>query len=148
MADTPATPSAAVVNELFLIDLNGAQDVTNVTGPKADLSSYAVNKVLFLDIVAKLTAAPANINPLLISSKIEGVPFGQDVVINGVTKHTLYVTNDNDFLGTIANPLAPTSGNVANPNQLYVFAFDDRDLQGYVPQPVKPRSLLECGFNP
>jgi hypothetical protein len=147
MADTPDTPSAALVKKLYLIDLNGAQDVTNITGPKADLSSYAVSKTLFLDIVAKLTATPAKIDPLLIPSKIEGVAFGQDVVIDGVTKHTLYVANDNDFLGTIADPLDPENGTAANPNQFYVFAFDDTDLQGYVPQPITPRTLLECGIN-
>jgi hypothetical protein len=43
--------------ELFLIDLNGAQDVTSVTGPDANLSAYAVSKTLFLDIVAKLNDA-------------------------------------------------------------------------------------------
>lgn len=145
MADTPATPSEAKIKKLFLIDLNGAQDVGNVTG---DLSGYAVSKTLFLDIVAKLTTAPEGIDPRLIPSKIEGLAFGRDVVIGGETKHTLYVANDNDFLATIADPLDPTKGNVANPNLFYVFAFGDDDLPGYVPQPIRPRKLLECGIAP
>jgi hypothetical protein len=60
------------------------------------------------------------------------------VVINGVTKHTLYMANDDDFLAVIADPLKlpgdPTRGTVANPNQFYVFAFDDSDLPDYIPQ--------------
>jgi hypothetical protein len=139
MADTPLltdTASAAKVKKLYLIDLNGAQQ--NVTGLSGDLSSYAVGKTPFLDIVSKLNAA--GIDSYLIPSKLEGVTFGQDVVIKGVTKHTLYVANDNDFLATIADPLKlpsdPTRGMVANPNRLYVFAFGDDDLPGYVPQKI------------
>jgi hypothetical protein len=90
----------------------------------------------FLDVVAKLTAAGTD--PRLIPSKIEGIAFGQDVTINGVTRHTLFVANDNDFLATIADPLKlpgdATRGMVDNPNQFFVFAFDDRDLPRYVPQ--------------
>jgi hypothetical protein len=108
----------------------------------------AVYKEAFVDIVAKLTGA--GINAFFIPSKLEGMAFGQDVVINGETKHTLYVANDNDFLATIADPLKsptdPTRGMVPNPNQFYVFAFSDSDLPGYVPQPIAPRALLECGF--
>jgi len=143
MGDTPLltdTASAAVVKELFLIDLAGATDVTGITGPKADLSPYAVPKTLILDIVAKLTAA--GIDPHLIPSKIEGLAFGPDVVIGGVTKHTLYVANDNDFLSVIADPLKapgdPTRGWVTHPNQFYVFAFDPSELPGYVPQRIAP----------
>jgi hypothetical protein len=151
MADTPLltdTASAATVKKLYLIDLDGAPDVSAVA--VLDLKSnpsQAVHKEAFLDIVAKLTAA--GINAFFIPSKLEGVAFGQDVVINGETKHTLYVANDNDFLATIADPLKlpgdPTRGMVPNPNQFYVFAFSDSDLPGYVPQPTAPRPLLECG---
>ena len=135
MADTPDDPSKAKIKKLYLIDLNGAQELTATD--KGDLSAKAVIKdpTPFLNIVAKLNAA--GIDSLLIPSKLEGVAFGQDVVINGVTKHTLYVANDNDFLATIADPLNPTGGTVANPNQFYVFAFGDEDLQGYVPQKIK-----------
>jgi hypothetical protein len=142
LADTPLltdTASAAGVKKLYLIDLTGAQDVTAIAGPNADLSSYAVGKTLFLDIIAKLNAA--GIDSHLIPSKLEGVAFGQDVVINGVAKHTLYVANDNDFLTTVADPFKlpsdPTRGFVANPNQFYVFSFGDGDLPGFVPQPFQ-----------
>ncbi len=146
LADTPLltdVASAATVKKLFLIDLNGAQDVTSISG---DLSSYAVPKTLFLDIVSKLTNA--GMNPYFIPSKIEGVAFGQDVTINGVVKHTLYIANDNDFLAMIADPLKqpgdPTRGMVPNPNRFFVFAFSDGDLPGYVPQKIGEFHADEC----
>ena len=66
-------------------------------------------------------------------TKLEGIAFGPDVVVEGVAKHTLYVANDNDFLA-----VAP--GGLANPNQIYVFAFDDEDLAGSVYEPQQFRS--------
>jgi hypothetical protein len=148
MADTPAKPSAAQVKQLFVIDLNGAVDISNVVGPNADLSGSAVQKWPFMDLVAKLTGPPANLSPYLIPSKIEGVAFGADIQVNGVSKHTLFVANDNDYLATIADPLNPATEFAANPNQFYVFTFEDADLPGYVPQPIRARTLLECGINP
>ena len=150
MGDTPATPSAAVAKQLYLIDLANAQDVSDVPGPNANLSAYPVPKTPtpFLDLVSKLTGAPLYMDARLIPSKIEGVAFGQDVRIGDVIKHTLYLTNDNDFLGTIPDPLAPTTHSVANPNQFYVFAFDDADLPGFAPQQIHFRTLLECGITP
>lgn len=142
MADTPLLTdpaSAADVKKLFLIDLAGATDITAIAGPNANLSAYAVAKTEFLDIVAKLNAA--GVDSYLIPSKIEGLAFGQDVVIDGVTKHTLYVSNDNDFLATIADPFKlpgdATRGMIANPNQFYVFAFTESELPGFMPQNFK-----------
>jgi len=144
LGDTPKltdVASPAAVKKLFVIDLTGAKDVTSIAGPNADLSNYAVSKTLFLDFVAKLTAA--GINAYLIPSKIEGVAFGPDVTINGETKHTLYISNDNDFLATVADPFKSpgdsTRGKIANPNQIYVFAFTDAELPGFVPQKIKPQ---------
>ena len=99
LGDTPLLKdkaSAAKVKKLYLIDIAGAVDVTGVTGPSADRTPYAVPKVKFLDIVDKLKAA--GIDPRRFLSKMEGITFGPDVVLNGVVKHTLYVTSDNDFL--------------------------------------------------
>lgn len=136
--DTPLltdTASAAKIKKLYVIDLDGARDVSAISG---DLSAYAVTKSAapFLDIVAKLTAAGTD--PRLIPSKIEGIAFGPDITVNGATRHTLFVANDNDFLATVADPLKlptdATRGMVANPNQFFVFAFDDRDLPRFVPQ--------------
>ena len=111
--------SKAVIKQLYMVDLTGAQDVTGLTG-EAALLAKAVNKTLFLDIKAALVAA--GIPDTKIPAKLEGLAFGQDVIRNGVLTHTLYVANDNDFLAT-----DPLTGN-ANPNQWYVFGVSDADL--------------------
>jgi Esterase-like activity of phytase len=118
--------SMAVLKRLYHIDLNGAQEVSAITGA-ANLAGKAVVKVLFLDIVAELNHH--DIASTNIPAKLEGVAFGQDIVVTGVTKHTLYVTNDNDFTATV--------GGVDNPNQFFVFAVDSADLPGFVPQKIK-----------
>jgi hypothetical protein len=150
LGDTPLltdTASAAGVKKLYLVDLAGAADVTDATGPvdksgKIDLSSYAVPKSEFLNIITKLNAI--GIDSRLIPSKIEGIAFGQDVLIGNTVKHTIFVANDNDFLGVIANPLQlpsdPTRGLAFNPNQFYVFAFADSELPGYVAQQFRGNS--------
>jgi hypothetical protein len=149
LGDTPLltdTASPAAVKKFFLIDLAGAADVTAIAGPNADLSAYAVGKTLFLDIVAKLTAA--GIDAYLIPSKIEGTTFGPDVEIGGEMKHTLYVASDNDFLATVADPFKlpsdATRGKIPNPNQIYVFAFSDSELPGLVPQQFKHSHDNDC----
>ena len=111
--------STAVIKQLYMVDLTGAQDVTGLSG-QAALLAKAVNKTLFLDIRSALNAA--GIVDTKIPAKLEGLAFGQDVVVGGVLKHTLYVANDNDFLAT-----DPANGN-ANPNQWYVFGVSDADL--------------------
>jgi hypothetical protein len=120
--------SAAVVKQLFKIDLAGAADVSGLTGA-ANLAPLAVAKTLFLDVVQALTAN--GINTIHIPAKLEGIAFGQDVTVNGATKHTLYVANDNDFNVTVADK---NNVVVDNPNQFFVFAFGDADLPGFVPQ--------------
>jgi hypothetical protein len=124
----------AVAKQLFRIDLAGATDVGHLTSSPADqtaLKNAVVPKTLVLDIVSVLKANGIAANQ--IPSKIEGLAFGEDIVINGVTEHTLYVANDNDFLP-----------NVAGSNMFYVFAVSDADLgatfsQQQIPE---PESLL------
>lgn len=111
--------SSAVVKRLYKVDLAGAQDVSNLSG-QAALLAKAPTKTLFLDIRAKLNAA--GIADADIPAKLEGLAFGQDIVVGGVTKHTLYIANDNDFLATVNGK--------NNPNQWFVFAFTDADLGG------------------
>ena len=113
--------SNAVVKRIYKIDLNGAQDVTGMSG-QATLLNFAMPKKLFLDLTAKLGT---KLTPAQIPAKLEGMAFGQDVVVGGVVKHTLYVGNDNDFI-------AITPGGLVNPNQWFVFTFDDSDLGGSV----------------
>jgi hypothetical protein len=106
--------TSAAAKQLFRIDLTGAQDVSNLSG---DLSTKAVGKTLVLDVVATLNAK--GIASSQIPSKLEGLAFGEDVVIDGVTKHTLYLTNDNDFVP-----------GVAGDNKFFVFAATDAELTG------------------
>jgi hypothetical protein len=130
-ADVPG--SKAAFKRLYRIDLRYAHDVSNVsgiTGGVPNIAQYAVAKSLFLDIVAVLTSDPVNMPDTAIPAKLEGVSFGRDVIVNGVVKHTIWVANDNDFL----TPLAPAVGTGNNPNQFFVFAFDDHDLPFYEPQ--------------
>lgn len=84
-------------------------------------------KILFLDVVPVLKAH--GITSDRIPAKLEGLAFGQDVVIGGRTKHTLYVANDNDYTAVV--------GGLDNPNVWFVFAFDDNDLPQFGPQQLR-----------
>jgi hypothetical protein len=121
-------PTAPKFKKLFRIDLAGAADVTRLSG-RQNLAARAVKKTLALDIVAALTGGPARLAAGDIPEKLEGITFGQDVRIDGVREHTLWVANDNDFLAVVGHPQ-----NVDNPSRFYVFAFDDAELPGYVPE--------------
>ena len=125
--------SAAVVKQVWKVDLKGATDVSNLTGQKALLAA-APTKTLFLDIKAALNAAGYTDD--LIPAKLEGLAFGEDVLIGGVLKHTLYVANDNDFYDQVL--LSDKQTRVTYDNQFLVFAFDSTDLGGsdFVPQEI------------
>ena len=127
--------STAVFKKLFRIDLAGAQDVSLFAGA-AVLAPAAVGKTLFLDIVAVLNAHGIGSND--IPAKLEGIAFGPDVDLNGVTRHTLFVANDNDFVGTVTDSLHPSG--IDNPNRFFVFAVDATDLPTYAPQQLAKRS--------
>jgi hypothetical protein len=131
LADDPVNPSSALFKRLYRIDLSGAVDVSGVSGA-ANLAPNVVFKpsTPFLDIVDVLNTYHG-ISRKDIPAKLEGISFGQDVIVGGMTKHTLWVANDNDF--------APVFGatNMSNPNQFFVFGFTDVDLPGYVPQQFK-----------
>jgi hypothetical protein len=130
-ADAPG--SKAGFKKLFRINLQFAHDVSGTTGVTAgvpNIAAWAVPKTPFLDIVDVLKSDPVNMADTAIPAKLEGITFGPDVVLHGVTKHTLWVGNDNDFL----TPLPPSVGTGDNPNQFFVFAFDDNDLPFFEPQ--------------
>lgn len=110
----------AKVKQLFKIDLSGAHDVSGLSG---DLSSYAIGKSLFLDIRAVLNAN--GISDAQIPAKIEGMAWGQDVTVNGLLMHTLWIANDNDFV----------SG-TAGPNNFYVFAISPSTVPDYIAQQI------------
>jgi hypothetical protein len=106
--------SAAKVKQVWAVDISGAADVSNLSGA-ADLLARAPTKSLFLDIEAALKGF--GMAETAIPAKLEGIAFGEDIVADGVTRHTLYVSNDNDFIP-----------GVAGPNVFYAFSFTDADL--------------------
>jgi len=124
-----AAQNNAKVKQLFKIDLAGATDVGSMDGLTA--AAHAVPKTLFLDVVALLTTN--GITAAEIPAKIEGVAFGPDVRDGSTWIHTLWVSNDNDFLNTTTDA---SNNTIDNPNQFFVFGFTDADLGGsnFVPQ--------------
>ena len=131
----------AKIKQIFKIDLAGAQDVGSLSG---NLSSKAVAKTLLLDLVPLLNAA--GIASDQIPSKIEGLAFGQDVLFNGLTEHTLFISSDNDFVPGLAGD-----------NKFFVFGISDADLTAVnasyleqtiaqVPEPAALHTLLLLGF--
>jgi hypothetical protein len=121
--------SKASFKQLFRIDISNAQDVSGIAG-ESNLAPHAIGKTLFLNLVDQLTGHGFAVGD--IPAKLEGITFGPDVVVNGVGKHTLFVSNDNDFLGTITDTTHPNG--IANPNQVFVFAIDPSVLPTYEPQ--------------
>jgi hypothetical protein len=126
--------STAVVKRVYRIDLNGATDVSGFVGSSA-LAPYAVGKSLFLDLVAALGAHgfPAANLP----AKLEGMSSGPDVIVDGTAKHTLWIANDNDFIGTVTDSLHPAG--IENPNLFFVFAVDAGDLPRFEAQALVQR---------
>jgi hypothetical protein len=114
---------AAVVKEIFKIDLDGAIDVSDMDGTHA--ASNEVKKTLFLDVVKALVNA--GFDPGHIPSKIEGLAFGKDIRHGHARLHTLWLANDNDFLATVPDP---NGVQIANPNQFFVFGVTDESLNG------------------
>ena len=137
-----AVGSKAGFKKLFIVDISSrtmsaASPVTPArpAAPIANIAPYALTKTLFLDVVNALTT-DGGFDPTQIPAKLEGIAFGPDVTYvdaitkASVTRHTLFLGNDNDFLATLAPPV----GNGDNPNQFFVFAFSDVDLPFFVPQ--------------
>jgi hypothetical protein len=108
--------SPAVIKQLRLVDISTGQDVSNVFGEPA-LASLALTPSLFLDLKAFLNSI--GIADTAIPAKLEGMAFGNDVVVGGQIRHTLWLANDNDFVP-----------GVAGSNNFYVMSFTDADLPG------------------
>ena len=113
--------SNAKIKQVFMIDLAGATEITGLNGAAAAAASVTKSNTPFVDLVAALVAH--GVPKDQIPAKIEGMTFGQDVMENGQLFHTLYISNDNDFLP-----------DVAGANQFFVFGFQDGDLPGFTPQ--------------
>ena len=108
-------------------------DVSAIADPVV-FASCAVSKSLFLDIVDVLTAAPLRMSAADIPVKLEGLAFGEIVVIDGALAHTKYVSNDNDFVPAMTDTQHPPASTTRT--RSWCSAFDDDDLQGseFVPQ--------------
>jgi DNA-binding beta-propeller fold protein YncE len=128
--------STAVFKKLFHIDLDGAQDVSLLVGEIALAPAAVAKGAPFLDIVAVLNAHGFGGND--IPAKLEGIAFGPDVDVNGVTKHTLFVANDNDFVGTVTDSNHPAG--IDNPNRFFVFGVDTSDLPTFQPQELAKKT--------
>lgn len=124
--------SNAVIKKVFKIDIDGATDVSGISG-EAALRAQAVNKTEFLDIKAALNAA--GISDANIPAKLEGMAFGADIERNGALWHTLYVANDNDFVPGLAGP-----------NNFYVFAVDGTALPDFETQDIAPVPVPAAGW--
>jgi len=126
--------SAAAFKTIFHIDLAGARDVTGVVG-EANLAGAAVAKSVFVDLVELLTSH--GIAATEIPAKLEGLTFGPDEIIAGERRHTLWVSNDNDFLSTLVDSHHPAG--IANPNQFFVLAIAPALLPGFAGCPLGRR---------
>jgi hypothetical protein len=123
----------AQVKNIVKIDITGATDISNIaalpsTGTPAGVT--AVSKSIFINMLATEYGLAGSAFP----EKIEGIAFGQDLLdVSGNILHTLVVTNDNDFLGTVLN-------------NFFVFTFRQSDLPGFVAQNVpEPATLVLAG---
>ena len=118
--------SKAAVKQLFMIDLSGAADIKDVASIGA--TTPAVAKTLFLDVVPALLAH--GFTASTIPAKMEGLAFGQDIMVGSTLTHTLWLANDNDF--------TPAGGD----NKFFVFGVTDADLSRagatLVPQALAP----------
>jgi hypothetical protein len=117
--------SSASVKQVFRIDLTGAADITGLSGAAA--AAKAVGKTLVLDAVSVLNAN--GIASTQIPSKLEGLALGPDVMLNGTLEHTLFFSNDNDFLPGLDGP-----------NSFFVFGLTDADLPGFQQEVFVPEA--------
>jgi hypothetical protein len=151
---------AASYKVLNLVDIDapGVADVSsNTSFLKNSPASVALRKVPFLDIVSVIKSHNLDASVDL-PAKIEGITFGQDVSVNGVTKHTLYVSTDNDFLASFVLDDDLQADVHDNPTKIFVFDFDQSDLTGlgtantaqnrgwqYVPQQLVSEQMPDYG---
>jgi hypothetical protein len=121
--DPVTTP---LIKQQFMIDLNGAKDVSGIASLKknnGDGAAVTKSAAPLVDLVALLNAA--GIPSDEIPSKIEGITFGQDVTYHGQIEHTLWIANDNDF-----------TPDASGPNKFFVIGLSDSDLPGLVQEQV------------
>jgi hypothetical protein len=146
--------SPAVEKYLYEIDLTAATDVSNITDlRRGGFRPVVKSSAPFLNFVSAVGAAGIAANS--VPAKIEGEAFGPDIRLNGTSMHTLFVTNDNDFLSNIVRDAGTPAADLEtvpadNPNRIFVFAFEDSDLPLYAstglgvePQRISPSPAHE-----
>jgi hypothetical protein len=125
--------TAAVVKQVFKIDIAGATDVMNEpslsTTTMAGKQAVTKSAQPVVDLVTLLK--DAGIPSAAIPAKIEGLAFGPDLVFNATDYRTLYIANDNDFLPAVAGP-----------NQFYVLGIPFNELPGYEQQQIPAAPTL------
>jgi len=121
-------PAGYKVLNLVDIEGPGVADVSsNPSFLTNDPTAVALRKVPFLDIVQVIKNH--HLDPSVdLPAKLEGITFGQDVSLDGQTKHTLYLSSDNDFLASFVLDDDLPSHVYDNPSKIFVFAFDQGDL--------------------
>jgi len=128
--------TAATTKQLFLIDTNGATDISSIGNPAASSGQQTglpknatptgvtpVSKTLFLDLLDPSYGLAGASFP----KNIEGLAWGPDLPSGD---HLLLVTSDN---------------NLAKNTPTFIYAFDvsPTDLPGYQPQQFNPISVPE-----
>lgn len=112
---------AATTKQIFKIDVSGATDVKGLTVLPSSFTAVAKGSSPFINLLDPTFG----LNNANFPAKIEGMAFGDDVMVNGVLEHTLWVTNDNDFATT-------------ETNNFYVFGIPASDLPDYQAQSITP----------
>lgn len=159
--DPTGTANTVASKRVYLIDINGATDVSNVSlAGSNDLPAgvRAVTKTLFLDINAALRAAGVTV-----AEKMEGLTLGPRLAGGALS---LLIATDNDFsvtqtgngtqfdvctsgVGGVSSQVAfggicPT-GQALLPSYLYAFKVDGAAAASLVPEPAS-WALLIAGF--
>ena len=124
---------AATTKQFFLIDVTNATDVKGLSTLPRSFATVAKGATPFIDMLD-----PAfGLNNANFPQKIEGAAFGEDVLVNGVLEHTLWISNDNDFATDATS-------------NFYVFGIACSDLPGFEAQQVAPEpssyALLAAGL--
>lgn len=131
------TGEAPTRKDIFKIDINGATDVSNITGLPATgslpVGVVPVTKSSFINLLDPVFGLQLN-NGNAISEKVEGLAWGPDLP-NG--NHLLYVTTDNDLMPTL-------------PTQIFAFEIAS-DLISYqrqsLPGPFFPPGQVKKALN-
>ena len=114
---------SAAVKQIYKIDVSAATDVKGDAVLPSSFTAVSKGSTPFINLLDPAYGLYNADFP----AKIEGMAFGDDVVVNGVLEHTLWVTNDNDF----------TTNQTSN---FFVFGIPASDLPEYQAQANRSRT--------